>query len=150
LDALALLAKHAALTGPLTLSILDSDPDIIGGLLPEAGGSDLVASLREGTAKSAKHPDGYELIAADHPYPVDLILGEGFARFVEALKSKGARVFLFTPVVSHPPATSLVCAACDGTVLLVEPARTTASMIGQAVEEIKSAGGAVVGFITLG
>ena len=95
------------------------------------------------------HPDGYSLVAGLKPYPVDLLIGEKFTRFLDALKAFGGRSFLFAPVASHAPAAIVVCAECDGTVLLVDTSRTTLDMIKQAVDDINSAGGKIVGFINL-
>jgi succinoglycan biosynthesis transport protein ExoP len=150
LDALAALATHAASSAPLNFIVLDSRPDVSGELIADAGGGgDLAGSIRDGAIRAAEHPDGYKLVAAGQPYPVELLLGDEFGRFVEALRTDGARAFVYAPVASHPAATALVCAACDGTVLLVEPSRTTVAVLAQAIDEIKEAGGNVAGFVIL-
>ena len=150
LNIMQLLAKHAASAGPHNLVVFDNEYSITGDLItgPGAGG-DLVASLTHGVIKSVVHPDGYSLVAGLKPYPVDLLIGEKFTRFLDALKAFGGRSFLFAPVASHAPAAIVVCAACDGTVLLVDTLRTTLDMIKQAVDDIETAGGKIVGFINL-
>ena len=88
-------------------------------------------------------------MAGREPYPVDLLIGEKFTRFLDALKASGGRSFLFAPVASHAPAAVVVCSECDGTMLLVDTSRTTLNMIKQAVDDIETAGGTIVGFINL-
>lgn len=150
LNKMQLLAKYAASAGPLNLVVLDNEDSISGDLITEPGtGGNLVASLTHGVIKSTVHPDGYSLVAGLEPYPVDLLIGEKFTRFLDALKGFGGRSFLFAPVASHAPAAVVVCAECDGTVLLVDTSRTTLDMIKQATEDINSAGGKIVGFINL-
>jgi len=147
LDALAALSRYPASLSPLTLVVFDNELVIAGEPAYRAGG-DLVSGLRDGIIKAKKHPEGYDLLAAKDPYPIDFLLGNIFKRFIDALKKEG-RAFLFAPVVTNESAAPMVCAACDATILMVELRRTSLPIIEEAINEINAANGNVVGFINL-
>jgi hypothetical protein len=147
LNALTALSGYAALAGPVTLVVLDKDLQIGNEPAAQVGG-DLLTGLRDGVIKAEMHPDGYNLLATDAAYPVDLLIGDGFKRFTDALGNLG-RAFIAAPVVSHPPAAPIVCAACDGTILIVELRRTSIMILKKQIDEIKESGGNIIGFINL-
>ena len=147
LDALAALSRYTALSSPLTLVVFDNELLVAEELAYRTGG-DLASSIRDGIIKVKKHPEGYNLLAAKDPYPIDLLFGNIFKRFIDALAKEG-RAFLFAPVMTSPSAVPAVCAACDATVLMVELRHTAPHILERAIDEINAANGNVIGFVVL-
>jgi len=148
-DVIGRLAKQGASTAPLNLVVLDNESEIIDGLLPDSGSGGLASALNSGKVKPDKHPAGYNILGGTAPYPVDMLLGDGFADFLKSLEAGGERSFVIAPVASHAPGATIVCAACDGTVFIVDSSRTTPGMVKQAAGEIEAAGGRIVGFVDI-
>ncbi len=148
LDALISIAGVAARSCEVSLAVFDHEEETAGRLMDggiKAG--NLAACLSGRGCNSVKHPDGFGLIAPDGPYPIDLIFGDGINFLLDALGKVSARAFILAPTASHAPAATLVCSSCDGTVLLVDPSRTSRGVFGNALREIRDAGGTIAGFV---
>lgn len=115
------------------------------------GLSDALVGLVEPLAAVQPFPDMPNVYVmpcgTEAPNPAELLGSESFSRFLSAMLQKFDTVIIDTPPVNLVTDAAVIASVCDGVLIVAEAGRTDRAVLTQAVNELRSARGSVLGIV---